>query len=238
MLTTRKIAAFPALLAGTYVTAVRPRILHWGATDEESRAPYPGADLIRGGTRGGTMATTIDAPPSDVWPWLVQMGSNRAGWYSWDHLDNWGHPSDTRIHPEWQSIRLHDRLGTMPDGGLGWEVAALEPERFLGLRMSVDLRGRQFDPAGKWPRFYTDSLWGFLLNELPGGRTRLVISGYWTFEPRWLQPLMTVLFLDLQHWIMQMRQFRNLKRRVEHARPTTQITVLHPEPIAADAAAY
>jgi proline iminopeptidase len=215
MLTTRKLSIIPPLLAGMYVTAIRPRILHWGATEEESRAPYPGADLIPGGTRGGTMATTIDAPPGNVWQWLVQMGADRAGWYSWDHLDNWGHASETRIHPEWQSIRLHDHLASMPDGSLGWEVAALEPQRFLGLRMSLDLRGHQFDPAGPRPRFFTDSLWGFLLKELPGDRTRLVVSGYWAFQPRWLQPLMTVLFLELQHWIMQMRQFSNLKQRVE-----------------------
>jgi proline iminopeptidase len=102
----------------------------------------------------------------------------------------------------------------MPDGSEWWEVAALEPERFLGLRMSVDLKGHPFDTA--WPpRFYTDSTWAFWLKELPGNRTRLVVSGYWAFRPRWLQPLLSFLFLEPSHWVMQTRQFTNLKRRAE-----------------------
>jgi hypothetical protein len=65
-------------------------------------------------------------------------------------------------------------LLAMSDEQAWWEVAALEPERFLGLRASYDLRGRPFDPTGARPRFDTDSLWGFQLEELAGGRTRLV----------------------------------------------------------------
>jgi proline iminopeptidase len=203
------------LAVGGYALAIRPRLLRWGATDEEVRTPYPGEDLIPGGTRGATMAVTIEAPPSRVWPWLVQMGYSRAGWYSWDHLDNWGASSAETIHPEWQQISLGDRLPSMPDEKAWWDVAALDPERFLGLRASVDLRGRPFDPAAGRPRFFTDSLWGFLLKELPGGRTRLVVSGYWCLRPKWLQPFLNVLFLEPSHWIMQTRQFTNLKRLAE-----------------------
>src|SRR6185436_10437055 len=80
-----------------YALVVRPRMLRAGATEAELAEQYPGADLIPGGRRGGTMATTIDAPPPAVWPWLVQMGCDRAGWYSWDRLDNAGHPSADSI---------------------------------------------------------------------------------------------------------------------------------------------
>jgi proline iminopeptidase len=211
------LASVVGLGLGAYFLGLRPRLLRWGATEDEVAEPYPGADLIPGGTRGATMATTIDAPPERVWPWLAQMGYGRAGWYSWDRLDNFGQRSAEELHPEWQAIHLGDFLG--PEEGMtsrAWAVAALEPERFLGLRASFDLQtGRWFDPAGPPPRFSTDSLWGFHLRPLPDGRTRLVVSGYWAFRPRWLQPLMSVLFLEPEHWIMQMRQFTNLKRRVE-----------------------
>ncbi len=160
----RKFAFFTALFVGVYAVAVRPRLVRWGATDEEVRQPYPGVDLIPGGTRSGTMAITIDAPPSKVWPWLVQMGYGRAGWYSWDHLDNWGRSSADMLHPEWQEIAIGDHLPSMPDEMAWWEVAALEPERFLGLRASMDLNGQPFDPKGPRPRYFTDSLWGFLLD--------------------------------------------------------------------------
>lgn len=210
----RKLCGVIGLAIGAYFVALRPRLLRWGATDAEVAQPYPGADLIPGGTRSATMAVTIDAPPARVWPWLVQMGYGRGGWYSWDRLDNFGHPSANELHPEWQTLAVGDRLAPQP--GV-WEVAALEPERFLGLRTAIDLRGRRIDPTGPPPRCSTDSLWGFLLEPLPGGRTRLVVSGYWAFRPRWLQPLMSVLFLEPEHWIMQTRQFTNLKRRVADA---------------------
>ncbi len=191
-------------------------MLRCGATDEEVDRGYPGADLIADGERSATMAVTIDAPPAKVWPWLVQMGTDRGGWYSWDRLDNWGRTSTERIHPEWQQISIGDRFAGTPDGSQSWEVAALDAERFLGLRMSLDLRGRPFDPrARSRPRSYTDSLWGFLLEELPGGRTRLIVSGYWALRPRALQPILSFLFLEPSHWIMQTRQFASLKRRAE-----------------------
>lgn len=202
------------LSVGLYALFLRPRMLRWGATGEEVRQPYPGSDLIPGGTRGATMAVTIEATPAAVWPWLVQMGYDRAGYYSWDMLDNLARPSADRIHPEWQQLSIGDRLTAMGSDA-GWTVAVLEPERFLGLRASYDLSGRQFDPAGPRPRFYTDSLWGLWLKELPGGRTRLVVSGYWAFRPRWLQPIVSFVFLEPAHWIMQMRQFANLKRYAE-----------------------
>ena len=213
----RSLCTFFGLAVAAYALLMRPRLLRWGATDEEVKQPYPGAGLIPSGTRGATMAVTIEAPPASVWPWLVQMGYDRAGYYSWDRLDNLGRPSADRIHPEWQQISLGDRLTAMGRDA-GWTVAALEPARFLGLRASYDLSGREFDPAGPRPRFYTDSLWGFLLKELPGGRTRLIVSGSWAFRPRWLQPIASFLFLEPAHWIMQMRQFANLKRYAERDR--------------------
>jgi proline iminopeptidase len=214
-MTALKLAALGLL--GGYALALRPRLLRWGATDEEVALPYPGADIIPGATRSATMAVTIDAPPSRLWPWLVQMGVDRAGWYSWDRLDNFGRRSAERLHSEWQEISIGDRLTAKPDGSEWWEVAALEPERFLCLRMSLDLQGRPFDPRGEPPRFYTDSTWGFLLEELPYSRTRLLVSGYWSFRPRWLQPIMSFVFLEPSHWIMQTRQFANLKRHAEHS---------------------
>ena len=122
--------------------------------------------VSRGGSDPGRDTQRDDgdnhrAPPARVWPWLVQMGFGRAGWYSWDHLDNWGRASAERIHPEWQEIAVGDHLPGMPDDKAWWEVAALEPEHFLGLRASYDLKFQPFDPNGPRPRFYTDSLWGF-----------------------------------------------------------------------------
>jgi hypothetical protein len=87
------------------------------------------------------------------------------------------------------------------------------------LRASINLRsGRPFDTAGPRPRAYIDSLWGFQLKELPEGRTRLVVSGYASARPRLLQMMADLLFWEPAHWVMQIRQFANLKRRAERDR--------------------
>ena len=202
-------------LASVYAVAVRPRLLRWGATAEEVRQPFPGADIVPGGRRGATMATTIGAPPAAVWPWLVQMGCDRAGWYSFDRLDNGGVPSADRIHPEWQQVAAGDRFASTPSGSAWFEVAALEAERFLALRAPLDMRGRPFDSAGARPHWFSDSVWSFLLSELPGGRTRLVVSGYAATRPRLALAVGNFLFWEPAHVLMQTRQFANLKRRVE-----------------------
>jgi hypothetical protein len=208
----------PLLVAGGaaaagYGLCVRPRMLRWGATDLEVDRTFPGADVIPDSDRSATMAATIDAPPAQVWPWLAQMGTDRGGWYSWDRLDNFGRRSTEVIHPEWQAVDVGDRLVAKPDGGQWWEVAMVEPERFLGLRMSIDLAGRPFDLSGPRPARFSDSLWGFELRDLDDGRTRLIVSGYWALRPRWLKPWMSAVVLEPSHWVMQTRQFTNLKRR-------------------------
>lgn len=209
------VALIVAIALVVYTFGVRPRLVRWGATDDEVKQPYPGAAIIAGGERGTTMAVTIAAPPSAVWPWLAQMGVDRAVWYTWDYWRPIGRRSAERIHPEWQDISVGYHMPSVPDGSVWWEVAALEPEHFLGLRMSVDLRGRPFDPNKPRPRFYTDSLWAFLLKPLPGERTRLVVSGYWAFGPKWLQGIVGFLFIEPSSWVMQTRQFAGLKRRAE-----------------------
>jgi hypothetical protein len=218
----RRICLPACLFAGAYGVLIRPRMLRWGTTPAEADGAYPGADLIPGGQRIATMAVTIDAPPSQVWPWLVQMGCNRAGWYSWDRLDNNAAPSADRIHPEWQDVSVGDHLPSTSSGQVWFEIAALEPERFLALRSALDLRrGRSFDTCTKRPRFYSYSTWCFLLDELPGLRTRLVVSGYARSNPRALTAILDVLFWEPVHWLMQTRQFANLRRRTERRREVT-----------------
>ena len=95
--------------------------------------------------------------------------------------------------------------------------AALEPNRFLGLRGLRDLRGRQLDPTQPRPSAYTEGLWAFLLNKLPGGRTRLVISGYQTLRPRWLECFANYWLYIPVVWPMQARMLAVLKRNIERA---------------------
>jgi hypothetical protein len=206
--------------AVAYGALVRPRLIGWGATDEEITGPYPGAGIVPDGEKTGAMAVTIDAPPDQVWPWLVQLGGDRGGWYSWDHLDNAGRPSAQGVHPEWQDLAVGDyvKYWTRRQGPVdAWQVAMLEPNRFLGLHGLSDLRGRPLDPQHPRPSAYTEGLWGFLLTQLPDGRTRLLISGYQAIQPRWLKGFFYSWVFPPVVWIMQARMLAVLKRNVERA---------------------
>lgn len=110
--------AVTALGLAAYPLVIRPRMSRWGATDEEIRKVLPGDDLpnAMGDREVSTRAITIDAPPEEVWPWLVQMGSGRAGFYTHEWVERLllvtyadGH-SSTRIHREWQELKVGDRV--------------------------------------------------------------------------------------------------------------------------------
>jgi hypothetical protein len=111
-------ASATAVGGAVYGLIVRPRISRWGATDEEVRRVLPGDELDSpyGYRRISTRAITIDAPADEIWPWLVQMGSGRAGFYTHEWVERLliityadGH-SATRIHPEWQELHVGDRV--------------------------------------------------------------------------------------------------------------------------------
>lgn len=206
-----------AIAAAAYAAAVRPRVLRWGATETEIAASYPGDDLIAGAPPSSTMATTIDARPAEVWPWLVQMGADRAGFYSFDRLDHAGIASATAIEPAWQELRVGDRIAAVRDGSAWFDVALLEPERDLVLRSSLalGLPPRPFDPSGPPPRAFSDSVWAFHLRPTPDGRTRLIVRGGGRGAPVALTRAADRVFWEPAHCIMQLRQFHGLRQRTE-----------------------
>jgi hypothetical protein len=195
--------------------AVRPRLMTWGATEDDLARSLPGDGLVQGERETTTMATSIAAPAAAIWPWLAQMGWDRGGWYSWDRLDRGGRPSAEDIDPAWQRVQAGDRLYSAPDEDSWFDVAHVEPNRSLVLRASMDLRGRPFDPSGKRPRWFIDSRWEFLLDPQPDGTTRLLVRSGGAGAPRALTNTMNYVFWQPAHVIMQVRQFHQLRRRAE-----------------------
>ena len=104
------------LVAAIYVWLVKPWHMRWGATDAETVNPMPGDELIPGAGQT-TRAITIAALPGEVWPWLVQLGYGKAGWYSYDWIDNDFQPSAHRIIPEYQDLKVGDKILMMPEMG-------------------------------------------------------------------------------------------------------------------------
>jgi hypothetical protein len=202
--------------AALYALWVRPQLLTWGATRDEAACTYPGDELVPDADSSSTMATTLPAPPDKVWAWLVQMGGDRGGWYSWDWLDHYGKPSAERIVPEWQSLEEGQHLNTTREGRSWFTVAVLEPNRTLVLRSDLELpSGHSFDPrSGLPPRARLDGIWGFHLRPTSDGGTRLVIRTRGKGRPRSFNWLFGVLLGEPAHCIMQTRQFHNLRTRV------------------------
>jgi predicted CoA-binding protein len=121
-------AGLAAVVVAHYGLALRPWHRRWGATDAEAHGVLPGDDLVPGAS-STTRAIAIAAPPAAVWPWIVQIGWGRAGWYSYDWIDNDGRPSAGSIVPEWQDLAVGDRIPMTPD--IGFVVRELAPPNVL-----------------------------------------------------------------------------------------------------------
>ncbi len=177
-------------LTVTYLAVVRPRLRNWGIAPQEGELPLPGDDLVAEPTASETRGIAIAAPVDKVWPWLVQMGFGRAGWYSYDMLDNRG-SSATEILPEFQALKPGDIMPTHPGGG--FLVKVVEPEHALVLYSDTELVRAQVEQAqaeGKtelptaglkatgalatasFPEF--SASWGFYLQPTDLGGTRLI----------------------------------------------------------------
>lgn len=114
-----------------YTQYVRPWQLRWGATDGEVARMMPGDEIVTDPTFDATRSVTIDAEPEDIWPWIVQMGFGRAGWYSYDWIDNLGRPSARVILPEFQSIEVGDMIPIDPKKKHGFWVKDIVPKEWM-----------------------------------------------------------------------------------------------------------
>jgi hypothetical protein len=198
-------------LAAYGAVSVLDRALHdWGATTAERTSVLPGDDLVPDVGAQSTMAITINAPADAVWPWLVQMGCGRAGWYSYDFIDNGGVASATRLLAEHQDIAVGYVIPADPKNRLGFPVLMVEPERVLVLGKVVDSSDRR--PV-EFPGIRGRMVWSFILREPVDGVTRLLVRTR-TDPQRPLERFLDPLF-GLAHALMQRKQLRSIKRRVE-----------------------
>lgn len=91
----------------------------------------PGDDIVKHPTFNATRGVTINVQPENIFPWLVQIGIKRAGWYSYDWIDNLGRPSAERIIPELQHLEVGDLIPMSPDGKIGLWVKEFERNRWV-----------------------------------------------------------------------------------------------------------
>jgi hypothetical protein len=139
---------------------------NWGATAEEAAARLPGDEFVPDPAEQTTLAVTVEAPAEEVWAWLVQIGQDRGGMYSYDWLENLlglDIHSTQHIRPEWQRLAVGDRVVVVPEGyrpmpaGYSFSVARVDPGRALVLR--------QAPPEHPW-----NGVWSF--HVVPAGKSR------------------------------------------------------------------
>src|ERR1039458_5199111 len=127
------IIALPVLLSAIYLFAIRPSALRWGATAEEVARSMPGDDLVSSPSFCATRGITIQGRPDDIWPWLVQIGYGRAGFYGYDLIENLGSSTGVRsagsILPELQHPKTGDVLPISAVASLVF--GSIQPDRYL-----------------------------------------------------------------------------------------------------------
>ncbi len=182
-----------------YILLIRPWHLRWGATDEEVDRPMPGDDRVPHPMLEATRAITIKASAAEIWPWLIQMGYRRAGWYSYDILDNEGNHVD-RIIPELQHLEVGDVMKTDAEGG--FTVAAIEPNRSLVLVIR---------------NLYAQISSTIFLDEIDKKQTRLVMRLRANFK-RDLRTSLFYLVFEPGDFVMMRKELLGIKQRVERER--------------------
>ncbi len=190
----------------------------YGTPDaKENERPLPGDELLPDATDQVSLAIDVQAPPSALWPWIVQMGGHRAGFYSIDLLDNENVRSARELHPEWGDLKVGDVIPATRSAAGGFEVLRIARERELVL-------GGLFDPELKTqlrfdaprPLHFWQITWSFVLEPRGDGTTRLHTRARARYassgasHAAWIRPV---------HWLMQTAQLRALAARAEGRLP-------------------
>lgn len=202
----KKLVKIVAILLGLValpvigVVLLTPWMDRWGATDEEIAAVLPGDELLPEPASFVNRAITIEARPEEIWPWLAQMGADRAGLYSYawfDGLIGCEMADEKSIHAEWQDVQVGDlvKMCANREMPVPYTVAQVWPNEALVL-------GHQEN--GEWV-----DLWQFVIRPVDENSSRLVlrtrtqmVGGFWTV----IHPGV---------FVMERGMLRGIKARVE-----------------------
>jgi uncharacterized protein YndB with AHSA1/START domain len=196
-----------AVLAGAGIIALGSRLHRgWGATPAEQAAPLPGDELVPRPIFRSTRAITIQAPPATVWPWLVQVGMGRAGWYSYDSwaalISSVPTTSASAVIPDLQDLKVGDAVDLVDR--IFFRVHDIQPEHALVLSSEYQM------PLQPWLKS-----WAFVLEPVEGGATRLLVRERSDWERKWVGA--ATAFTNWLWFAATRRMLKNLKALAESA---------------------
>lgn len=205
------------ILMGALYPAARWWFLRWGAEASDVDAALPGDELIGNPTIVTTRAITINASPEAIWPWLVQMGQDRGGLYSYDRLESLCglhfHNAD-RIVPEWQHLDVGDQIRAAPATAgpeAGFTVVAIDEYRSIVTAIGDPSRVLVQAKTGALPEGGT---WVFVLQPVDDHRTRLIVRLRANFGMPLVAEWIAARVLEPIHFVMERKQLLGIRRRV------------------------
>lgn len=195
---------------------ISPWQQRWGATDEEVELVLPGDALLAEPASQITRAITIDATRQDVWPWIVQLGADRGGFYTYTWLENLFrlgiHNADS-IVDEWQDLRVGDVVAADRGRTGGWYVVDCRPHDALVLQVGDLDAGR---PLRRDEKLRWEFQWTFALRDAPGGGTRLLVRERVAFDS--LLTRMAMAPVGPVSFVMTRGMLRGIRARAERER--------------------
>jgi len=180
-----------------YLLVLRPWHLRWGATDNDLALSLPGDSLVTNPDFNATRGITINSTPEEIWKWIIQIGSRRAGWYSIDWMDNAGIKSSNELLPEFQRIETGQFIPFTPDQKNGMWVKEFKENEYI---LWVDKEGRA---TWLWYLYPVDEKQTRLLTRL---RTKYVWKGFW---------IIYYLLYDFGDIVMMSKCMKGIKKRAE-----------------------
>lgn len=202
-----------AAVAGVYLRVILPWQRQWGATDDEARRTLPGDERLPQPDLQWTRAISVRASAAEVWPWLVQIGQGRAGYYGYPWLERLLGLKDIRpdaINPAWRQLAIGDVIPA--EAGGGYRVLALEPERTLVLGEQAGGDASAWSATQLYPAF----TWALTLEEGADGQTRLIMRMRARTRRTPLAALAT-LAVDFGAFWLKRSMLLGVKRRAEQS---------------------
>ncbi len=211
--------AFIAL--GAFLTPfLRARRNRWGLSQAEADRAYPADKFVINPRWGFTHGIHIAAPADAVWPWVVQIGQDKGGFYSYELLENLvgcQMVNADRIVPEWQELHVGDTFKVHPEAGI--QIVLVEPGRSFAAQMAMNLDTEEiFDPAQGLPEKYMNLCWLFYVEPLEDGSSRFISHWQVEYTPSLKSYLMFgPLIVEPVAFTMDRKMLLGVKQRVETA---------------------
>jgi hypothetical protein len=202
--------------AAAYWFLIRPWHLRWGATSAEVARRWPGDDLIQRPRSRAVRAVTVKAPPERIWPWIMQVGRDRGGFYSYTWLENLigaDIHNVYRLIPGFPERQVGDTVWMGPPDRFGGQarmvVAKVVRERALVLVMPADAEPARTEGRAR------EGVWSFALDPITEHQTRLVMLSLAAAAPSPSRRLADVVFWEPAHFVMERRMMLTIKGLAE-----------------------